>query len=278
MTSTTTIPSLLRQGATAVAAGRVALGVTALAWPSVPARPWVGAAADGVAARVFGRALGARDLALGLGALAALQGPGAEAGSARAWVAAAPCPMLSTWWPAYRRGASCRGSPAGWSPPRPAAPPWPGPPGGVAATGRGRGQGGDRHAAGGCDRLRPAHRRGRDRRGRAVRPGRLRRRGPPHGVRPGLPDRRRRLRGPPARGRGDGQGRRRLGWALGHRTRASAGGDVPAALASWERQQLALGRALLARCRDIGDSSQVHGTFRPGDQRLIFGLYGPGNE
>ena len=86
MTSTTTIPSLLRQGATTVAAGRVALGVTALVWPSVPARPWVGAAADGVAARVFGRALGARDLALGLGALAALQGPGA--GSARAWVAA----------------------------------------------------------------------------------------------------------------------------------------------------------------------------------------------
>jgi hypothetical protein len=88
VTSTTTIPSLLRQGATAVAAGRVALGVTALAWPSVPARPWVGAAADGVAARVFGRALGARDLALGLGALAALRGPGAEAGTARAWVAA----------------------------------------------------------------------------------------------------------------------------------------------------------------------------------------------
>jgi hypothetical protein len=86
VTSTTTIPSLLRQGVTAVAAGRVALGVTALVWPSVPARPWVGAAADGVAARVFGRALGARDLALGLGALAALQDP--EAGSARAWVAA----------------------------------------------------------------------------------------------------------------------------------------------------------------------------------------------
>jgi hypothetical protein len=88
VTSTTSIPSLLRQGATAVAAGRVALGVTALAWPSVPARPWVGADADGVAARVFGRALGARDLALGLGALAALQGPGAGTGSARAWVAA----------------------------------------------------------------------------------------------------------------------------------------------------------------------------------------------
>ena len=37
---------------------------------------------------MFGRALGARDLALGLGALAALQGPGAEPGQAAAWVAA----------------------------------------------------------------------------------------------------------------------------------------------------------------------------------------------
>jgi 2,6-dihydroxypyridine 3-monooxygenase len=66
------------------------------------------------------------------------------------------------------------------------------------------------------------------------------------------------------------------GWALAAELEA-AGGDVPAALARWERSQLALGRALLARCRDIGDSSQFHGTFRPGDQRLIFGLYGPGN-
>ncbi len=87
MTSTG-IPVLLRRGAVAVAAGRVALGLTALAWPSVPARPWVGAAADDLAARVFGRALGARDLALGLGALSALQRPAADTGSARAWVAA----------------------------------------------------------------------------------------------------------------------------------------------------------------------------------------------
>ncbi len=57
----------------------------------------------------------------------------------------------------------------------------------------------------------------------------------------------------------------------------AAGRDVPTALASWERQQVALGRALLARCRDIGDSSQFGGGFRPGDRRLIFGLYGPGN-
>lgn len=84
----TEIPVLLRRGATVVAAGRVALGLTALAWPLVPARPWVGASADDVAARVFGRALGARDLALGLGALAALQRSSAETGSAGAWVAA----------------------------------------------------------------------------------------------------------------------------------------------------------------------------------------------
>jgi hypothetical protein len=84
----TATPELLRRGAQAVAAGRVALGLAALAWPSIPARPWVGAAADDLAARVFGRALGARDLALGLGALAALRHPAAEAGSASTWVAA----------------------------------------------------------------------------------------------------------------------------------------------------------------------------------------------
>jgi len=82
-----TVSALLRRGAVAVATGRVALGLTALAWPAVPARPWVGATADDLAARVFGRALGARDLALGLGALTALR-PAAEPGPAAAWVAA----------------------------------------------------------------------------------------------------------------------------------------------------------------------------------------------
>ena len=87
--SVATALSLLRHAATAVAAGRVALGVAALARPSVPARPWVGASADELGARVFGRALGARDIALGLGALAALRiAPAGSAGSAGAWVAA----------------------------------------------------------------------------------------------------------------------------------------------------------------------------------------------
>jgi 2,6-dihydroxypyridine 3-monooxygenase len=66
------------------------------------------------------------------------------------------------------------------------------------------------------------------------------------------------------------------GWALADALTA-AGGDVPAALAAWERSQLALGRQLLARTREVGDSSQVTGTFRPGDPKLIFGLYEPGN-
>ncbi|MBV9092429.1 MAG: hypothetical protein JO132_00920 [Streptosporangiaceae bacterium] len=81
---TTAIPVLLRRGAAAVAAGRVALGLAALAFPSVPSRPWVGSAADDLAARVFARALGARDLALGLGALAAFR----REESPSTWVAA----------------------------------------------------------------------------------------------------------------------------------------------------------------------------------------------
>ena len=66
------------------------------------------------------------------------------------------------------------------------------------------------------------------------------------------------------------------GWALAEELTA-AGGDVRGALAAWERRQLPLGRDLLTRSREIGDSSQFLGTFRPGDPRLIFGLYGPGH-
>jgi hypothetical protein len=71
----------LRRGAAAVAAGRVGLGVVALTRPAVVARPWVGPTGDSQAGRVLGRALGGRDLALGLGTLAALQssaGPGID--------------------------------------------------------------------------------------------------------------------------------------------------------------------------------------------------------
>jgi hypothetical protein len=65
-------PDRLRQAAKALAVARTAMGVTALAAPSVIWRPWVGET-RGVPARVLGRALGGRDLALGLGTLAALR-------------------------------------------------------------------------------------------------------------------------------------------------------------------------------------------------------------
>lgn len=65
-------------------------------------------------------------------------------------------------------------------------------------------------------------------------------------------------------------------WALAEALDA-AGGDVEAALASWESGQLALGRQLLARTRDIGDRSQFTGPWEPSDPGLAFGLYGPGN-
>lgn len=86
---TETISGWLRRGATAVAAGRVAIGVVALTAPPLIARPWIGPAADSAQARVLARALGGRDLALGLGALAALRFPESGAGSAGAWVGAA---------------------------------------------------------------------------------------------------------------------------------------------------------------------------------------------
>lgn len=65
------------------------------------------------------------------------------------------------------------------------------------------------------------------------------------------------------------------GWVLAEELQNS-GGDVPKALSAWEARQLDLGSALLARTREIGDSSQFTGGFHPGDPRLIFGLYGPG--
>jgi hypothetical protein len=68
----------VRGGATAIAAARTAIGVVALAAPTLVTRPWLGPD-RGPAARVLGRALGGRDLALGLGALAALQQPPAGA-------------------------------------------------------------------------------------------------------------------------------------------------------------------------------------------------------
>jgi 2,6-dihydroxypyridine 3-monooxygenase len=52
---------------------------------------------------------------------------------------------------------------------------------------------------------------------------------------------------------------------------------VITALSAWEPGQLELGRRLVARAQVMGDRSQVHGTWRPDDVSLRFGLYGPGN-
>ena len=71
----------VRGKATALAAARTAIGVVALVAPTLVTRPWLGPD-RGPAARVLGRALGGRDLALGLGALAALQQPPAGTRSA----------------------------------------------------------------------------------------------------------------------------------------------------------------------------------------------------
>jgi hypothetical protein len=74
--------------ATAAAAGlgllRACLGLVAMASPDRVARPWVGEGADRDDAKVLGRALGGRDLALGLGALAAA----ASGGPLSLWAAA----------------------------------------------------------------------------------------------------------------------------------------------------------------------------------------------
>jgi hypothetical protein len=51
--------------------GRVAFGVVAFAAPTLPSRPWVGTDAGRASARTLTRALGARDVALGLGTLLA---------------------------------------------------------------------------------------------------------------------------------------------------------------------------------------------------------------
>lgn len=52
--------------------------------------------------------------------------------------------------------------------------------------------------------------------------------------------------------------------------------DIAAALAKWEPAQLQLSDALLRRVVDMGDRSQFHNTWHPGDPDLRFGLYGPG--
>lgn len=64
------------------------------------------------------------------------------------------------------------------------------------------------------------------------------------------------------------------GWALAAALREHD--TIPDALRHWETGQLALGRQLVARARDLGERSQFNNTWAPGDPDLAFGLYGPG--
>ena len=64
-------------------------------------------------------------------------------------------------------------------------------------------------------------------------------------------------------------------WTLRDALR-DAGGDPVAALARWEPGQLTLGRNLLERTREMGERSQFHHAWIPGDPSLRLGLYGPG--
>ncbi len=73
MTADCRRPAWIWGGAAALAAARTGIGVVALVCPEVVGRPWVGDAAGTAQGRVLARALGGRDLALGLGALAALR-------------------------------------------------------------------------------------------------------------------------------------------------------------------------------------------------------------
>jgi 2,6-dihydroxypyridine 3-monooxygenase len=65
-------------------------------------------------------------------------------------------------------------------------------------------------------------------------------------------------------------------WALAAAL-SDAGGDVPLALRRWEPAQLELGRALLARNRDLGEGAQFRNDWVPGDPALTFGLRVPGD-
>ena len=65
-------------------------------------------------------------------------------------------------------------------------------------------------------------------------------------------------------------------WTLAE-TLTDAGNDWKRALDAWSMHQTALGQELIARARDIGEGSQFRCDWRPGDPKLRFGLYAPGD-
>src|SRR5215217_1105805 len=73
---------MIRALSATLAANRVLFGIGYLIWPDRVGSGWIGRSARRPQTRVLTRALGARDLVLGLGALAALRNGGA---AARPW-------------------------------------------------------------------------------------------------------------------------------------------------------------------------------------------------
>jgi hypothetical protein len=67
-----------------VAWGRIGIGISAVVAPTLSARPWIGDDAGAQGSRLLARAMGGRDLALGIGAL---RGLGVSDPEARPWVA-----------------------------------------------------------------------------------------------------------------------------------------------------------------------------------------------
>jgi hypothetical protein len=61
-----------RQAARWFSYARIGLGVAAIVAPTLPARPWIGDDADRPSVKLLARALGARDVALGIGAVLAM--------------------------------------------------------------------------------------------------------------------------------------------------------------------------------------------------------------
>ncbi len=64
-------------------------------------------------------------------------------------------------------------------------------------------------------------------------------------------------------------------WALADSLRTH--GEVDAALADWAPRQLAVGGALVTRARELGERSQLTGSWEPGDPYQRFGLWTPGD-
>jgi hypothetical protein len=78
-------PQQARLAAQALAGVRLLIGVVAWVSPAVALKPWVGRdVADQPGGRLIGRALGARDVALGAGAFVAMR----HEGSVRGWIEA----------------------------------------------------------------------------------------------------------------------------------------------------------------------------------------------